>query len=129
MTARKTTRSGAGSDLPETLDAYVRKLRAKLTQLERQIATKRAEASRRGTKLLREASEYLGRIEERGERAWWKGRKEAARLLDRLEKKIEPKPTRRPRKKAAAGTRTQRTSARKRNSASTRTAAPRSSSS
>lgn len=114
-------------DLPATLDAYVRKVRTRLTRLERQLESAGAEAIRRGTKLLREVSEYLGRIEERGERAWLQGRREAARVLDRLERRIDPGPaaTRKsagPRKKtAAAGKRA--SSAKKK--ASARKASPR----
>lgn len=88
MTARKSPSKPAVS--PVSLEAYGRKLRGMMTKLERQLETARAQASRRGTRLLREASEYLGRVEERGERAWLQGRKEAARFLDRLEKMIEP---------------------------------------
>ena len=60
--------------------------------------------ARRGwTRLLREVSNQLGRLEARGEREWrkqtLKARGDAASLLRRLEKAIAP-PT--PRKKATA---------------------------
>ena len=91
MTVRRTT--GRTADFPKTLDAYARRLRTQMTKLERRLEKARDQASRRGTKLLREASEYLGRAEACGERTWREGRKEAARFLDRLEKTIEPKGT------------------------------------
>lgn len=128
MTARKTTarkttarkkakapRIPRGSDalkklepeLPANLQEFSRQVRRELVKLERQIETAQRDARRRWTRLLREVSHQLGRVEAEGEKQWKKqtypARREAVKLLKRLEKAIEP-PRKRPtrRKKAAA---------------------------
>lgn len=102
------TRAAAAIDrleqeLPENLRDYVRNVRSGLTALEKQIQEARRDARVRWTRLLREASHELGKLEERGERVWQQraiqARRDAASLLRRLEKVIEPK---RSRKKAAS---------------------------
>jgi len=90
------------AELPSTMRAYAKEVRSRLTRLERQVEKARAQASRRGTKLLREASEYLGRMEARGEQEFRKRRADAAKLLKKLEKAVQPPARKRsPRKKAA----------------------------
>ena len=111
--ARKTARKRAAprgarstlarleEELPDTLAQISTQVRRRLTRLEREI--QRSAASRRFTRLLRDASHQLGRWEAEGERRWRKlgttARKDAARLLRRLERAIEPPP--RPRRKKA----------------------------
>jgi SAM-dependent methyltransferase len=62
--------------------------------LEKQIESAQLDARRRWTRLLREVSHQLGRLESEGERRWrvqsLQARREAVRLLQRLEKAIEP---------------------------------------
>jgi hypothetical protein len=82
------------AELPKTLRAYGKEVRTRLNRLERDVARARADASKRGTKLLREASEYLGKLEARGEREWRKGRTEAVKVLKKLERSVQPKPKR-----------------------------------
>ena len=64
-------------------------------------------ARRRSTRLLREATHQLGRLEAEAERRWKKlshqARHDAARLLHRLEVAIEP-PRPKPRKRVAGKT-------------------------
>jgi hypothetical protein len=82
------------AELPTELRQYVRLVRQGLTRLEKQVATARLDPRRSWTRLLREASHQLGRIEAEGERQWRKrtlrARREAVRLLRQLEKAIEP---------------------------------------
>jgi hypothetical protein len=107
--ARKTARKRAAAkrapsavarleqELPETLAQFSRHVRTRLTRLEREI--QRSEASRRFTRLLRDASHQLGQWEAEGERRWRKlstsARRDAAGLLRRLERAIEPPKPRR----------------------------------
>jgi hypothetical protein len=82
------------AELPPTLRQYARRVRLHLTQVETDIARARAQARRRRTRLLREASHELGRLEAWGEARWRKltapYRKRAVDLLRRLERAIEP---------------------------------------
>jgi hypothetical protein len=99
-TRRKTAVRPAGAalarleqDLPTNLRDFSRRVRRGLTGLEKQLGSARREAAR----LLREASHALGRFEAEGERRWRKlaapARREALRLLRRLERALEaPKP-------------------------------------
>jgi hypothetical protein len=120
MTARsakkKTAKSRRSSpfariegQLPPTLREYAGELRKRLDRLERDLAKARLEARRRAARLLREASQQLGRLEVGGEAAWRKlgasYQKDLVALLKRLEKALAPpaRTARRPaRKKAAA---------------------------
>lgn len=96
------------SQLPPTLREFANELRKRLDRLERDAAKAQLEARRRAARLLREASQQLGRLEVGGEAAWRKlgatYQKELVRLLGRLQKAVAPPaPKRRPaRKKAAA---------------------------
>ena len=87
-------------DLPPSLRDYSRQVRRGLTQLEGQVERAESRTRRQITRLVREASHTLGRLEAQGERRWRKlsgqARREVLRQLRRLEKAIEG-----PRKKKA----------------------------
>lgn len=104
-TRKKATRSKkvqprglAGADLPRTLREFRRRMLANLNRLERDVQRTRALARRRATRLLREASHWLGRLEARGERGWrelnTRARRELAALLRRMERAVAPTPVR-----------------------------------
>ena len=93
-------------ELPPTLRDYAAQLRRRLDQLESELARAQADVRRGAARLLREASQQLGKLEARGE-AGWRGlaapyRRELASLLRRLEQALAPAQARkRPRRKAA----------------------------
>jgi hypothetical protein len=95
------------AELPPDLRGYSRRVRRGLTKLEREIETAQKDARRRWARLLRDVSHQLGSIEAAGEKRWrertLKARREAVKLLQRLEKAIQP-PT--PRKKKATARKT-----------------------
>lgn len=113
-TRKKTTRrkparrrrSGLGvADLPRSLREFQRRMRSNLNRLEREVQQTRTFYRRRATRLLRDASRHLGRLETLGERGWrelnTRARREVAALLRRLERAVAPPPVRRaPRRKA-----------------------------
>jgi hypothetical protein len=76
-------------ELPPNLRAYSRRVRRGLSGLEKEIAKAQANPRREAARLLREASHALGRLEAEGERRWRKlaapARREALRVLHRLE--------------------------------------------
>jgi hypothetical protein len=88
-------------DLPPSLRDFSRRVRAGLTELEREIGRAQANPRREATRLLREASHALGRFEAEGERRWRKltapTRREAISLLHRLERALAPPKRRKPR--------------------------------
>ncbi len=92
-------------ELPANLQEYSRQVRRELVKLERQIETAQRDARRGWTRLLRDVSHQLGRLEAEGEKRWKKqtypARREAVKVLKRLEKAIEP-PRRRPARKKKA---------------------------
>jgi len=94
--------------LPPTLREFAGELRKRLDRLERDVTKAQLEARRRAAKLLREASQQLGRLEVAGEAGWRKlgasYQKELVALLKRLEKALAPPAARKParKKKAAA---------------------------
>jgi hypothetical protein len=97
-------------ELPANFQEYSRQVRRGLAKLERQIETAQRDATRRWTRLLRDVSHQLGRLEAAGDKQWKKqtypARYEAVKLLKRLEKAIAP-PKRRPaRKKKVAARKT-----------------------
>ena len=96
-------------ELPRELQDFSRRVRRGLVRLEHRIETAQRGARRRFTRLLREVSHQLGRLEAEGERRWkqqtYPARREAVKLLKRLEKAIEPPRSRPARKKKAAATR------------------------
>ncbi len=111
-TTRKTTRRKVArgplarieSELPKNLRDLRKQVASQLTQLERDIEKAERQTRRRAVKLLREASQQLGRLEAKGEAGWRQlnlpYRKELVNLLKRLERAVAPK--RVARKKAAA---------------------------
>ncbi len=105
-TSRKqATRSGATRrarafarlerDLPVSLRQYAKQVAGRLNALERQIGRTRQSTRRRATRLLRETSRELGKLEAKGEAGWRKlttsTRRQAVRLLRRLEDAVAPK--------------------------------------
>jgi hypothetical protein len=100
-------------ELPPTLRDYAGQLRRRLDQLERELVRAQTDVRRRAARLLREASQQLGKLEARGE-AGWRAlavpyRRELASLLRRIEQVVAPtearrRPRRRPAAKGAAAT-------------------------
>jgi len=95
--------------LPPTLREYAGELRKRLDRLERDVTKAQIAARRRAAKLLREASQQLGRLEVAGEAGWRKlgasYQKELVALLKRIEKAVAPPAARKrkpARKKAVA---------------------------
>ncbi|RIL05668.1 MAG: hypothetical protein DCC71_09485 [Proteobacteria bacterium] len=80
--------------LPPTLREYAAELRKRLDRLESDLAKAQLEARKRAARLLREASQQLGRLEVGGEAAWRKlgasYQKDLVALLKRLEKAVSP---------------------------------------
>lgn len=117
-TRKKTTRKKAGRKtamqrfeqevLPADLRTYSQRVRRGLTRVEREIEKSQRDARRRWTRLLRDVSHQLGKIEAEGEKRWKKrttqARRDAVKLLKRLERSIEPPKKKKPatRKKAPA---------------------------
>jgi hypothetical protein len=98
---KKSARSRTGNafarlegQLPPTLREYAAELRKRLDRLERDLAKAQLEARKRAARLLREASQQLGRLEVGGEAAWRKlgasYQKDLVALLKRLEKAVSP---------------------------------------
>ncbi len=81
-------------ELPANLREYARQVRRRLTQVEREIDRAEAQARRRFTRLLRNASHELGHLEARGQAEWRKltnpYRRRAVSLLKKLEKAVAP---------------------------------------
>ena len=93
--------------LPKRLAEYVSQAQRRIDRLERDVEKAAGRTRKEAVRLIREASHYLGKIEARGEKSWGKltapYRKDAVKLLQRLEKAIEvKKPKARKRKKAVA---------------------------
>ena len=107
-TRKKSAVAKLEAELPKSLRGYTTEVRKRLSRLERDVEKARSQASRRGTKLLREASEYVGRVEAKGEKEWRRRRTEAASLLRRLEKAVEPPRRKTAKKKAAKKSKTRR---------------------
>jgi hypothetical protein len=101
-TPRRSTQASRGKpaferledEFPADLRDFSRRVRRDLTRLERQIDTARRDARRRWTKVLREVSHQLGHLEAQGERRWRRlnlqARRDAVKVLRRLERAIEP---------------------------------------
>ena len=105
-TRRSATLTRLELELPATLREYAKQVRRRLNQLEKQIEKAQAQARRRATRLLREASHELGKLHVGGETGWRKlaapYRRELVALLRRLEKAVAPPAPRKPARKAAA---------------------------
>ena len=93
-------------DVPSTLNEYSRRVVAQLSKLERRIHGAQTAYRRRGTRVLREASRELGRLEARGERNWRKlntrARRQALKTLRQIERLIEPAPRKKTKRPSAA---------------------------
>jgi hypothetical protein len=80
-------------DLPRTLQEYNDAVERMLNRLEREIEGAFPTARRRLARMLRDASRELGRLEERGERAWKRSAgvatRESQRVLNQLSNTIE----------------------------------------
>ena len=85
---------GLEARLPKTLRGYVREVETLLNKLEKEVTKAGANARSNSARLLRDASRWIGALEERGEGAWKRltnpYRREAVRLLDRLESALTP---------------------------------------
>ena len=114
-TRKKATRKKAVSkspldlleaSLPKDLRTYAHRMRRNLARIEKQIETARLARRRRFVSMLKEASHRLGRLEAEGEKRFrqqtTKARRDAVKLLHRIERAIEPKPKRKAARKKAA---------------------------
>jgi hypothetical protein len=103
-TQAKRTMDRIESELPPTLAQFSRDVRSRLGRLEKEIVAAEARTRRNLTRLLRDASHQLGRIEAQGQRRWRKlttqARRDAVRTLRRLEKAVAPPKRKAGRKKA-----------------------------
>ena len=101
MAARKSSarkaaprRSVFDFELPPTLRAYASEVRKRLDALERELARAQVDVRRQAARVLREASQQLGKLEAEGEAGWRRlaapYRKELVTLLRRLEKALAP---------------------------------------
>lgn len=104
-TASKAPIDRIEAELPDELRDFSRRVRRDLSRLEREIENTRKDARRRATRVLREVSHELGRLEAHGERRWKtltaQARRDAVKVLQKLEKAIAP-PKRKPSRKKAA---------------------------
>ena len=93
-------------DLPPSLKEFSRQVQRGLTALEVEIQRAQANPRREFARLLRETSHTLGRLEAEGERRWRKltapARREALRLLRRLEGALATPRRKTARRRAAA---------------------------
>jgi len=93
-TRRKTAIDRIAGELPKDPRDFSRMVRRDLSQLEKQIEGARKDVRRGLTRALREVSHQLGRFEADGERRWKKltsqARRDAVKVLRKLEKVIEP---------------------------------------
>ena len=112
--AGRGVRARLEAELPTSLAEFVRQVTARLNRLEKQLEKAEGRYRREWTRTLKNVSRQLGRFEAAGEKRWRKltdaPRRDAVRLLRKLEKAIEPGKGRKTRRKKA--------SARKKQSAS-----------
>jgi hypothetical protein len=97
--ARGSARSDQEAGVPASLKELSRKLGRELTLLEKQIETTSHDAVRHCTRVLRNVSHLLGRLEAAGEAEWRRSneaRREAIRAVRELEGIIEPPKGERP---------------------------------
>jgi hypothetical protein len=107
--ARKTRRvslAGIEKELPTSVKEFSRQARRDLNKLEAKIEKASRETRRRLTRVLRDVSRELGRLEAQGQKRWRaltvQTRRDAIKALRRLEKAIEPPRPPTKRKKAAS---------------------------
>jgi hypothetical protein len=102
----KTALARLSGELQPTLRQFTRRLRPGLARLERQVEVAEARTRREAARLLRRASEELGRLEAKGEQRWRhlteRARRDAVRWLHRVERAIEKGGPRRGRTRARA---------------------------
>jgi hypothetical protein len=105
--ARARTRAALArieGDLPPSLREYAKRVRGQLNELEKDIARAQLATRRRAARLLREASQELGRLEAKGEANWRKlttpYRRQAVKMLQKLEKAVAPAKRKAPARKA-----------------------------
>lgn len=102
-TSRRRRASKSG-ELPESFVVMSRRVRAGLGRLEKEITNTEARYRKGVTRMLDEVSQQLSDLESMGEERWHKisdsARRDLAKLLRRLEKAVDPGPTR---KRRAAG--------------------------
>jgi hypothetical protein len=115
--AKKSTRKGSSrrasplsrlqGQLPPTLREYANQIRKQLDRLERELTRAQMTARRSAARLLREASQQLGRLEVAGEAGWRKlgasYQKDLLALLKRLEKAVAPPSARKAVRRKAKG--------------------------
>lgn len=98
-TRRTAPRGGLGAalarlELPPTLRDYAKQVRKRLDGLEREVTRASVGVRRRAARLLREASQQLGRLEAEGEAGWRRltapYRRQLLDLMRRLEKAVAP---------------------------------------
>lgn len=84
-----------GEELPKSLKALSRQLRRDLNAIEKQIETAGKETRRSLTRVVRDASHLLGRLEARGQREWremsTRARSEVERTLERVKRATQKK--------------------------------------
>jgi hypothetical protein len=85
---RKKAADLLGEELPKSLKALSGQLRRDLNAIEKQIATARAGTRRSLTRVVRDASHQLGKLEARGQKEWramsTRARNEVQRTLERV---------------------------------------------
>jgi len=98
-------------ELPGTLREYSKDVQKRLARLEKEIDKATTATQKQATRLLREASYWLGQLETRGDAAWQKltgrYRRDAVDMLRRLEELV---PLRRAARKKVAKKKTARKS-------------------
>ena len=101
-TKKKTPRKKVGpgvrarleAELPSSLTEFVHQMTTRLNRLEKQLEKAEGRYRREWTRTLKNVSRQLGKIEAVGEKRWRKltagPRRDAVRLLRKLEKAIDP---------------------------------------
>jgi DNA anti-recombination protein RmuC len=93
------------AELPTSLAEFVRQVTTRLNRLEKQLDKAEGRYRREWTRTLKTVSRQLGRFEAAGEKRWKKltdaPRRDAVRVLRKLEKAIEPSKGRTTRRKKA----------------------------
>jgi hypothetical protein len=108
--AGRSVRDRLEAELPTSLAEFVRQVTNRLNRLEKQLEKSEGRYRREWTRTLKNVSRQLGHFEAAGEKRWKKltdaPRRDAVRLLRKLEKAIEPTKGRTTRRKKASARRT-----------------------
>jgi hypothetical protein len=108
--AGRSVRARLEAELPTSLAEFVRQVTVRLNRLEKQLDKAEGRYRREWTRTLKNVSRQLGRFEAEGEKRWKKltdaPRRDAVRLLRKLEKAIEPPKGKATRRKKAGARRT-----------------------